>query len=274
MAEISKITIETGTYTIKDETAREEIQKVNDKIPKPYNKNIRIKNYYKYNANFYVVELDNVEKIEVMPTNGNKSAPNITPKSINSFVNDTDYDIVINGGLFNTSNYIPNGYNLFNGVGYDQGEKNNNETVIGFDVNNNLMSIDVKNVSSIDDLIGLGYKNCVTAWNTLIKNGEDQNYNINIGDGMDILIGQLTNGNYIIGCTFTRAPLNEIIQYPNIINLVRSLYPNIKTLCVNDGGGSSQIYTQEMSVLPPTDLANFLSRPVPTAIGFKVKKGV
>ena len=68
MAEISKITIETGTYTIKDETARnniievnnnltgqidqtntnltEQINTVNNKIPASMNKNIRIKNYY------------------------------------------------------------------------------------------------------------------------------------------------------------------------------------------------------------------------------------
>lgn len=295
MAEISKITIETGTYTIKDETARnniievnnnlteqinqtntnltEQINTVNSKIPASMNKNIRIKNYYNYGANLYIVELDNVEKIEVMPTNGNKSSPSVTPKNIGDFVGTTDYDVVINGGLFNTSTYVPNGYNIFDGVGYDAGAKNNNETVIGFDANNNLMSINVNEVNSLNDLLVSGYKNATTAWNTLIKNGVVQDYNINIGDGMDILIGQLTDGNYIIGCTYTRTPLNEIIQYPNVINLIQSLYPNIKTLCVNDGGGSAQIYTQNMSVLPPTDIENFLGRKVPTAIGFKVRKG-
>ena len=76
------------------------------------------------------------------------------------------------------------------------------------------------------------------------------------------------------------APFYENSTIPSIsylylflIALYDWIYPTIKTLCVNDGGGSAQIYTQNMSVLPPTDIENFLGRKVPTAIGFKVRKG-
>lgn len=144
MAEISKITIETGTYTIKDETARNniievnnnlteqinqtntnltaQINEVNNKIPTSMNKNIRIKNYYNYGANLYIVELDNVEKLKLCLLMVIKVHHQLLQK-YRWFVGTTDYDIVINGGLFNTSTYVPNGYNIFDGVGYDAGAK-------------------------------------------------------------------------------------------------------------------------------------------------------
>ena len=72
--------------------------------------------------------------------------------------------------------------------------------------------------------------------------------------------------------TYTRTPLNEIINYSDVISMIRDKYPNIKTLCVLDGGGSCQVQNNDMSLIPFTDINNYLGRKIPTIIGFKVEE--
>ena len=245
--------------------------KLSERI-KTYNENIRIKTIYEENANIYITELKNISDIDVLSTGGNTSDPKEDITNIYDYIknNDVDYDLIINAGLFNPGTGAPVGYTIFSdGIGYDNGNHTSTRDVIGFDENNNLISVNEGDVSSISDLEGLGFVKAVTGFQTLIKNGETQEYSIDLGKGLDNFIGQLNDDSYIIVVTMARTPFNNPVDYDNVITLLTSKY-DIKTLCVLDGGGSTQQYTKEMSVIPSTDVENYLGRPIPTIIKFKM----
>lgn len=244
-----------------------------EKVNNEYVQNIKLKNYYINNANVYVLELKNISDIKVIASGGDNANPENNIKNVSEFLqNNNEYDLIINGGTFSVSNNKPIGYCLFDNVFYDSNTYPNNSDVVGFDENNNLITAKLENIHSEQELRSYGFKNCITTFQTLIKNGETQQYNINIGDGLDLLLGQLYDNTYIIVVTYTRTPLNEIINYPDVISMIRDKYPNIKTLCVLDGGGSCQVQNNDMSLIPFTDINNYLGRKIPTIIGFKVEE--
>lgn len=238
------------------------------------NESISIKSIYAENANVYITELKNITNIDVLATGGNTSDPKEDITNIYDYIknNSVDYDLLINAGLFNTGTGAPVGYTIFSdGVGYDNGNHTSSRDVIGFDEDNNLISVNEGDISSISDLEGLGFVKAVTGFQTLIKNGETQEYSIDLGKGLDNFIGQLNDGSYIIAVTMARNPFNNPIDYDDVITLLTGIY-DIKTLCVLDGGGSTQQYTKTMSIIPSTDVEHYLGRAIPTIIKFKVKE--
>ena len=246
-----------------------------EKINEYYEESIKLKNYYINDANVYILEVKNIEDIEVLASGGNKTNPENNIKNVREYYdNNTEYDIIINGGVFNQSNNKPIGYCMFDGTYYDSGQYGTDIEVIGFNADNDIVTDHIENITGEQSIRDLGIVNCVTAFQPLIKNGTDQEYSIDVGKGIDLLLGQLEDKSYIIGVTYSRTPLNKIIDYSDIITMIRDKYPTIETLCVLDGGGSCQVANKDMSFIPFTDNNNYLGRRVPTLIGFKIRRDV
>lgn len=236
--------------------------------------NIRVKNYYQDNTNIYVVELKNISSLEVMPSNGNiESGGDLTNKNVSDFVDSTttNYDIYLNSavGQANTGKLI--GYAIYNGVGYASSVQTSDTSVVGF--KNNLDMV-IKKASDTDltDLESLGVVNAFTCFDSLIINGEDVSPITTATATIRNCLAQLEDKTIVLIVAYCRKPLNENISWEDLRTFVRELYPTVKNLCVLDGGGSAQIQTKEMSLIPSTDCTNYLGRPVPVILGIKVKE--
>lgn len=236
--------------------------------------NIRIKNYYQDNANIYVVELKNIESLEVMPSNGDiESGGDLTNKNVSDFIDstNTNYDVYLNCSVYqgNTGKLI--GYAIYNGVGYASSVQTSDTSVIGF-TNNLDMVIKKASDTDLTDLESLGVVNAFTGFDPLIVNGEDVSPITTGTATIRNCLAQLEDKTIVLILAYGRKPFNANIEWEDLRDYIRTLYPTIKNLCVLDGGGSAQIETKDMSVIPSTDCVNYLGRAVPVILGIKVKE--
>ena len=253
---------------------------VGEKIPNYYldilfsekDKNIRLKNYYVEDSNIYIVELNNIDKVEVFSSNGSTVAPGgLDILNVRDFINannSLDYDIFCNCAVFNPSTGSTIGYSIFDGVGYQANIYSEND-FIGFDDENNLSSIAVSDTTLADLLED--YQNGFTAFHSIITDGDDVTP-IDTGNAsVKFCLGQLTNKDLILVVAYSRRPLNSNIDWDDLRTFIKGKYPTIYNLCVLDGGGSAQIATKDFSIIPSTSMNEYTGRNIPVILGIKVK---
>lgn len=244
----------------------------NDEIETDYKfKNVDFSFDYAYNSIISIIKLNSISELKLVATGGVDESPESNVKSPFDYAQNNNYDLVINAGMFNTSNYKPLGHCVFNGVGYE-----GTGTPIwynGFDENNNLLSVNPIYISSAQDLIDYGFKNCCSSFKPVIYNSEvidvsqetDPAYNLKqprqmlLQDNNDIIYVMT-----IIG----RQPYSQSMTYSEIATYLQD--KNIKHCLVLDGGGSTQTVFNKKAFFESQDIRYNKGRPIPTAFVFNI----
>lgn len=244
----------------------------NDEIETNYKfKNVDFSFDYAYNSIISIIKLKSISQLKMVATGGIDESPESNIKSPFDYAQNNNYDLVINAGMFNTSNYKPLGHCVFNGVGYD-----GTGTPIwynGFDENNNLLSVNPIYISSAQDLINYGFKNCCSSFKPVIYNGsvidvsQETDPAYNSKQPRQLLL-QDNNDNIYIMTIIGRQPYSQSMTYSEIATYLQD--KNIKHCLVLDGGGSTQTVYNKKAFFESQDIRYNNGRPVPTAFVFNI----
>lgn len=279
---------ELNGYLVKDKEARESISTLetdlahnklkevitdNNSLNKKF-KNINVSVEYYKNTPLYKIRLKNIDEIKVIATGGDVTSPSTNAKNLKDFTSsNTSFDLVLNGGAFNINTNEPIGYCIFDESLYTPSDLGSSYIYYGgFDENNNLLIKKGSEVSSINDLVNLGFKNCIGGFTALYDNGtpitQTEEGNIEIVH----VIAQLNNGEYLILASTGRLENMVGVTYQDMIDYLSNY--DIKTAFCLDGGGSTQEYYNGKSILNPQDTNpdRIDGRAVPTAVGIKLNE--
>lgn len=269
-------------YSIKDETARNNINLLSGKtdLKLEINKNInditfinkKFKNvniftkYYNENL-YYFIHIKDISDIRVLATSGDIESPITNAKNLLEYSKLSDYDILLNTSPFD-SNHEPLGYQKSNNSSYIPSGSNENPSYLYyacFDNSNNLTIKKADTINSINDLND--YKNVCTGFQALVINGEE----VQTSDSDKArrqVIAQLEDNSYLIISTGGRNFLTHGSSYDDLKDVLRN-YEVSNAISV-DGGGSTQTYLYKNSMITPSDIAEINGRIIPICIGFKV----
>jgi exopolysaccharide biosynthesis protein len=191
----------------------------------------------------------------------------------------------INGGIYNTSTYVPHGQTIVNGVSLtnslDKNTFSNPSSVsdtecypLCIDAFGNLSSPYAQGVDTAT-MIAAGVKYAVTGWGELItdfaKASQDKFGDLytNTEKAPRQVIGQYQNGDYFtFACDGTRGSItnNSGMTYAQVADFLIS--KGVKYAYVLDGGGSTETILGKRSINPIFE--NTEGRKVPTVIYFSV----
>ena len=266
-------------YDIKDEESRNILNNlflINENDHTDINlkfKNFKLTIDRYQNTTLYILHLKNIDKIEVFPTGGNTSSPQLNATNIKDYVQSHNkYDIVVNGGAFNIDSNEPIGYCIFNRIPYTPNDLGSSYIYYGgFDEENNLLIKKGSEVNNINDLINLGFINCIGGFTALYENGEPITQTENIQAILQTIV-QLNNDEYLLISSTGREEQNQGLSYDDMITYLSNY--DVKTAFSLDGGGSTQTYYNKKSILNPQDINKnrVNGRIVPTAVGIILKE--
>lgn len=248
----------------------------NDAIETNYKfKNIDFSFDYAYNSIISIIKLNSISELKLVATGGVDESPESNVKSPFVYAQNTNYDLVINGGMFNTSNYKPLGHCVFNGVGYE-----GTGTPIwynGFDTNNNLLSVNPIYISSAQDLIDYGFKNCCSSFKPVIYNGEVIDVSQEIDPAYNLkqprqMLLQDNNDIIYVMTVIGRQPYSQSMTYSEIATYLQD--KNIKHCLVLDGGGSTQTVFNKKAFFESQDIRYNNGRSIPTAFVFNINNNL
>ena len=195
-------------------------------------KNIDINVDYKYNSLIYLIKLNKIDKLSLLPSGMNFTTPETGVQSPYDLAQiNNDFDLFINGGVFNTSNNKPVGKCIFDGILY-----NDTDSVPpyygGLDSNNNLLAISPDNINTAQDLVNFGFKNCCGMFKPVIYNGlitdvsQETDKVYNYKQPRQLLMQDINNNLYIMS-VIGRQPYSQGMTFSEIANYLNG--KNIKT---------------------------------------------
>ena len=237
-------------------------------------KNIDISVDYKYNSLIYLIKLNKIEKLSLLPSGMNFTTPETGVQSPYDLAQiNNDFDLFINGGVFNPSTNRPVGKCIFDGILY-----NDTDSVPpyygGLDSNNNLLAISPDNINTAQDLVNFGFKNCCGMFKPVIYNGlaTDVSQEIepayNYKQPRQLLMQDINNNLYIMS-VIGRQPYSQGMTFSEIANYLNG--KNIKTCLTLDGGGSTQTIYNKKAFFTSQDLVRKTGRVVSNVFAFKIK---
>ena len=230
----------------------------------------------------YITKIKNLDKLSVLPTNGNPSADVYLNRiDIMSYANDhDDYDVYINGGM--------SGIYIFDGI-VNQTSRLDCPYYLGFTSDNTMKFYNgLKNDFSLNTLLNDNIVNCLSGFCPLVVNHQAFDFSDitdlastseiaqKFSDSLPVkhprqIIGQDDDNNFYIFSIMGRFNNSQGFNYYEMVNYCLS--KGLKNAFNLDGGGSMQtVYNKNYIFYPSQELDTNIDRIVPSAIGFKLKE--
>lgn len=244
-------------------------------------KNIEISHEYYNDALIYITKIKNIDKLSVLPTNGDVTANiNDNKKSIMNYAKaNNNYDVYMNCGM--------NGAYIFDGI-INELSRLDCPCYCGFDSNNEMKFYNglAEEVNPYN-LLSAGIKNLFPGFTPIIVNHKlyDLTEVTNLSDtneiarkfrdGLDVkhprqILAQDDENNFIIFSVMGR--FNNCIGLSYYEMQAYFQNKNYKNVFNCDGGGSMQtVYNKNYIFYPSQELDTNIDREVPSTIGFKIK---
>lgn len=237
---------------------------------------------YDNDSIIYITRITNIDKISVLPTNGDKIAnPNLNKKNVKSYAeSDADYDLYINGGM--------NGIYIFDGY-VNQTTRLDCPYYCGLTENNDMRFYEgLTNEITASQLVADGIVNCFSGFAPLITNHNIANYtslenlyNTNeiakaFIDSLPVkhprqILAQDDNNNFYILSIMGRFNNSQGMNYAEMKDYCNRL--GFKNAFNCDGGGSMQtIYNNEYVFYPSQELDTNIDREIPSVVAFKIEE--
>lgn len=244
--------------------------------------NIEFDTEYVNDSIVYITKVKNLDKLSVLPTNGNPSADVYTNRiDIMNYANSHDnYDLYINGGM--------SGIYIFDGI-VNQTSRLDCPYYLGFTSDNTMKFYNgLKNDFSIDNLLNDNIVNCLSGFSPLVVNHNAFDFSdiTNLSGTSEIaqkfsdslpvkhprqIIGQDDDNNFYIFSIMGRFNNSKGFNYQEMVNYCLSKH--LKNAFNLDGGGSMQtVYNKSYIFYPSQELDTNIDRIVPSCIGFKLKE--
>lgn len=244
--------------------------------------NIEFDTEYVNDSIVYITKVKNLDKLSVLPTNGNPSADVYTNRiDIMSYANTHDnYDLYINGGM--------SGIYIFDGI-INQTSRLDCPYYLGFTSDNTMKFYNgLKNDFSIDNLLNDDIVNCLSGFSPLVVNHNAFDFSDitdlsgtseiaqNFSDSLPVkhprqIIGQDDDNNFYIFSIMGRFNNSKGFNYQEMVNYCLS--KDLKNAFNLDGGGSMQtVYNKSYIFYPSQELDTNIDRIVPSCIGFRLKE--
>ena len=230
----------------------------------------------------YITKIKNLDKLSVLPTNGNPSQDVYTNRiDVMSYAkNHDEYDLYINGGM--------SGIYIFDGI-VNITSRLDCPYYLGFTSKNEMKFYNgLKNDFSLDNLINDGIVNCLSGFSPLVVNNNAFDFTDitdlsstseiaqNFLDSLPVkhprqIIGQDDDNNFYIFSIMGRFNNSEGFNYYEMQDYCLS--KGLKNAFNLDGGGSMQtVYNKNYIFYPSQELDTNIDRIVPSTIGFKLKE--
>lgn len=238
MADISKIRLETGTYDVKDEIARNNINLLN--CYKPYYDEITYSYSRIHNTNYYLINIPYLDSNnEEIPFELIEAEQNTSPLD-NSHIQNSNF--TCNGSLaINNGTTFINGICIIDGIVVNDTDVSSwctTEKYMGIKDNREIVIFD--NDATSETMLQAGVKYACMIFGKCANNGViDENFEFQTIKGPDIFIGQKANKDLmIIGCD-GRNSNNKGMDYKEMSEIL------INNGCLDvyslDGGGSTSM---------------------------------
>lgn len=230
----------------------------------------------------YITKIKNIDKLSVLPTNGNPSGDVYTDRiDVMNYANNHDeYDLYINGGM--------SGIYIFDGI-VNQTSRLDCPYYLGFTSKNEMKFYNgLKSDFSLNTLINDNIVNCLSGFSPLVVNNNAFDFTDitdlsntseiaqNFNDSLPVkhprqIIGQDEDNNFYIFSIMGRFNNSEGFNYYEMQEYCLS--KGLKNAFNLDGGGSMQtIYNKNYIFYPSQELDTNIDRIVPSCIGFKLKE--
>lgn len=244
--------------------------------------NIEFDTEYVNDSIVYITKVKNLDKLSVLPTNGNPSQDVYTNRIdiMNYAKNHDEYDLYINGGM--------SGIYIFDGI-VNNTSRLDCPYYLGFNSNNEMKFYNgLKNDFSLDNLINDDIVNCLSGFSPLVVNNNPFDFTDitdlsstseiaqNFLDSLPVkhprqIIAQDDDNNFYIFSIMGRFNNSEGFNYYEMQNYCLS--KGLKNAFNLDGGGSMQtVYNKNYIFYPSQELDTNIDRIVPSTIGFKLKE--
>lgn len=243
--------------------------------------NIDVDTDYANDSIIYITKLKNIDKLAVLPTNGDKSADiNENKKNVKDYAEtDPNYDVYMNGGM--------NGIYIFDGT-VNQTTRLDCPYYCGFTENNDMKFYEgLSQQITPDILIADRIVNCFSGFAPLIVDHELADYtSINniVGsneiaqafiDSLPVkhprqILAQDDDNNFYIISIMGRFNNSQGFNYDEMKNYC--LAKGFKNAFNCDGGGSMQTIVNKNYVFYPSqELDTNIDRLIPSVVAFKLK---
>ena len=230
----------------------------------------------------YITKINNLDKLSVLPTNGNPTGDVYLNRiDIKSYANThNDYDVYINGGM--------SGIYIFDGI-VNQTSRLDCPYYLGFTSDNTMKFYNgLKNDFSLNDLLNDNIVNCLSGFSPLVVNHQAFDFTdiTDLSGSSEIaqafedslpvkhprqIIGQDDDNNFYIFSIMGRFNNSKGFNYDEMVNYCLS--KELKNAFNLDGGGSMQtVYNKNYIFYPSQELDTNIDRIVPSSIGFKLKE--
>lgn len=248
----------------------------NDEIETNYKfKNVDFSFDYAYNSIISIIKLNSITELKLVATGGNIENPENNIKSPFDYAQDNIYDLIINAGVSDRTNNKPVGICIFDGIGYVG--VGTPLWYNGFDENGKLLSVSPLYMTTPEDLIEYGFKNCISSFKPVIYNGivtdvsSETDTVYNYKHPRQLLL-QDNNDDIYVMSIIGRQPYSQGMTYTEIATYLQN--KNIKH-CLNlDGGGSVQTVYNKKALFNTMDLEFSNGRPVSTALVFNINENL
>ena len=243
--------------------------------------NIDVDTDYSNDSIIYITKLKNIDKLAVLPTNGDKSADiNENKKNVKDYAEtDSNYDVYMNGGM--------NGIYIFDGT-VNQTTRLDCPYYCGFTENNDMKFYEgLSQQITPDMLIADRIVNCFSGFAPLIVDHELADYtsieNITGSnaiaqafiDSLPVkhprqILAQDDDNNFYIISIMGRFNNSQGFNYDEMKNYC--LAKGFKNAFNCDGGGSMQTIVNKNYVFYPSqELDTNIDRLIPSVVAFKLK---
>ena len=244
--------------------------------------NVEFNTEYVNDSIVYITKVKNLDKLSVLPTNGNPSGDVYTNRIdiMNYAKNHEEYDLYINGGM--------SGIYIFDSI-VNQTSRLDCPYYLGFNSDNEMKFYNgLKNDFSLNNLLNDNIVNCLSGFSPIVVNHNAFDFTDitdlsntseiaqNFEDSLPVkhprqLIGQDDDNNFYIFSIMGRFNNSEGFNYYEMQEYCLS--KGLKNVFNLDGGGSMQtVYNKNYIFYPSQELDTNVDRIVPSCIGFKLKE--
>lgn len=280
--DLAKTHIETNKNDITDLKANKlEFEEYEESTIYDKFQNIDVDTDYTNDSIIYITKLKNIDKLAVLPTNGDKTEDiNLNKKNVRDYAQtDDNYDVYINGGM--------NGIYIFDGI-VNQTTRLDCPYYCGFTENNDMKFYEgLSQQITADMLIADRIVNCFSGFAPLIVDHELADYTSinNIVGSNEIarafieslpvkhprqILAQDDNNNFYIISIMGRFNNSQGFNYDEMKNYCLS--KGFKNAFNVDGGGSMQTIVNKNYVFYPSqELDTNIDRLIPSVVAFKLK---
>lgn len=280
--DLAKTHIETNKNDITDLKANKlEFKEYEESTIYDKFQNIDVDTDYTNDSIIYITKLKNIDKLAVLPTNGDKTEDiNLNKKNVKEYAQtDDNYDVYINGGM--------NGIYIFDGT-VNQTTRLDCPYYCGFTENNDMKFYEgLSQQITPDILIADRIVNCFSGFAPLIVDHELADYtSINniVGsneiarafiDSLPVkhprqILAQDDDNNFYIISIMGRFNNSQGFNYDEMKNYCLS--KGFKNAFNVDGGGSMQTIVNKNYVFYPSqELDTNIDRLIPSVVAFKLK---